>query len=350
MNKLKVKSPLGKTGLLVPPVIFGTSCLGNLYQALDDHTKLGIIREWFDWVDAPVVIDTAGKYGAGLALETIGRGLKELGIDRDDILISNKLGWIRTPLTTPEPTFEPGVWAGLKHDAVQTISYDGITECYQQGLELLDGYQTEIVSVHDPDEYLAASKDKSDRVKRIDDVLGAYHALNELKAAGEVKAVGIGAKDWHIIKEFTDRIDLDWVMLAISLTIMKHPPDIMDFITDLENREISVINSAIFHAGFLTGGDFFDYRKVQSSDPADQPLFKWRKKFYAICHNYDITPAEACVGFGMTPPSVVSISLNTSKPERIRDNVNLVQARIPEAFWKEMKSANLINQDYPFIP
>ncbi len=340
---------MGGTNLMVPPVIFGTSCLGNLYRAMDDQTKLRIIKEWFEWVDAPVVIDTAGKYGAGLALESIGRGLKEMGIDRSNILISNKLGWIRTPLTTPEPTFEPGVWVGIKYDAVQRISYDGIKECYHQGLELLDGYQTEIVSVHDPDEYLAASKDKSDRVKRIDDVLGAYHALNELKAAGQVKAVGIGAKDWYVIKEFTDRIDMDWVMLAISLTIMKHPPDIVDYAADMESRGISIINSAVFHAGFLTGGDFFDYRKVQQPNPSDQPLFEWRETFYTICRHHGITPAEACAGFALTPPSVVSISLNTSKPERIMDNVNLVQARIPEAFWKEMKSAGLIDKNYPFV-
>jgi D-threo-aldose 1-dehydrogenase len=350
MTKLKTKSQLGKTGLMVPPVIFGTSCLGNLYQALPDQTKLSIIKEWFEWVEAPVVIDTAGKYGAGLALETIGWGFKKLGMGRDDIIISNKLGWIRSPLTTPEPTFESGVWADLKNDAVQKISYEGIRQCYHQGLELLDGYPTHIVSVHDPDEYLAAAKDIPDRNKRIDDVLGAYQALNELKSAGEVKAVGIGAKDWHVIRELTEKIDLDWVMLAISLTIMQHPPDILDFIAGLENRGISVINSAVFHAGFLTGGNFFDYRKPDPSIPSDRVLFDWRDKFFSICRKHAVTPAEACVSFGLTPPSVISISLNTSKPERIRDNVNLVRAMIPEACWNEMKSTGLIDPDYPFVP
>ena len=47
---------------------------------------------------------------------------QELGVEPDKVLISNKLAWKRVPLTTPEPTFEPGVWVNLKNDAVQDIS------------------------------------------------------------------------------------------------------------------------------------------------------------------------------------------------------------------------------------
>ncbi len=34
---------IGKTGISIPPVIFGTSALGNLYSALSDETKTEII-------------------------------------------------------------------------------------------------------------------------------------------------------------------------------------------------------------------------------------------------------------------------------------------------------------------
>ena len=63
---------LGHTGLEIPRIIYGTSCLGNLYEALSEETKLAISREWFAHHAPPAVIDTAGKYGAGLALEMIG--------------------------------------------------------------------------------------------------------------------------------------------------------------------------------------------------------------------------------------------------------------------------------------
>ena len=102
--------PFGKTGLQIPRVVFGAGVLGNLFVAKDDQAKRELIREWFAQMPKPVAIDSDGKYGAGLSLEVLGRELAALGIEPQDVIISNKLAWRRVPLTTPEPTFEPGVW------------------------------------------------------------------------------------------------------------------------------------------------------------------------------------------------------------------------------------------------
>ena len=154
--------------------------MGNLYHELTAETKLEIMKKWFEVSESLPMIDTAGKYGAGLALEVIGKGLKKLGVDKDDIIISNKLGWYRIPLTTEEPTFEPGAWVNLKYDAVQKISYSEILECWEQGCELLGGYyKPQVVSVHDPDEYLFAATDATDRAKRLNDIVGAYKGVPE---------------------------------------------------------------------------------------------------------------------------------------------------------------------------
>ncbi len=349
MEKLNVKKQLGRTGIELPPVIFGTSCLGNLYQEISDDIKLDIIRQWFEYVETPVVIDTAGKYGAGLALEVIGNGLRKLGKQPEEIVISNKLGWFRTKLKTPEPLFEPGVWKNLRHDAVQKINYRGILECWEQGCELLGGhYKTGIVSVHDPDEYLARAGNRMDRSKRFADIIDAYNALFELKERGEVQAVGVGSKDWRTIRELTEQIQLDWVMLAVSFTIMNHPEELLDMIKTLNDNNVGIINSAVFHAGFLTGGNFFDYRKIDPHSDEDRRLFEWRDKFFSICSSFNIKPAEACVGFAMSPPGVISIALNTSKPERVKENVELVRAKIPAEFWTAMKEESLIDRNYSF--
>src|ERR1043165_3139000 len=210
--------PLGKTGLTVPPVIFGTSCLGNLYEVVADETKTAIVSEIIRRSPSPFVLDSAGKYGAGLALEVVGNSLRKLGVPASQVIISNKLGWYRVPLRGPEPTFERGVWAGIQHDAESRISYDGILKCYEQGNALLGGNCTaQLVSVHDPDEFLAAAKSPAERRRRFDDVLGAYRALFELKRGGQVTAVGIGSKDWRVIREIAQRVPLDLVMFACSL-------------------------------------------------------------------------------------------------------------------------------------
>ena len=350
MKKLSIKSPMGSTGVNIPPIIFGTSALGNLYKALPEDQKLSIISNWFRYIESPVVIDTAGKYGAGLALEVIGNGLRDLSIDPKDIIISNKLGWLRKELATTEPTFEPGVWVDLEYDAFQNISYDGILECYHQGIELLGGeYKTEILSVHDPDEYLSAAVDKADRSKRMEGILGAYKALEDLKQTGDASAIGVGSKDWRIIKLIAEEVSLDWVMLATEYTIMDHPQELIDFVSELQERNISVINSAVFHGGFLTGGDFYNYRKVDRNNVEDQKLFEWRDNFYKHCGDYNFLPADACIMFGISHPGICSIALNTSRPEVIEHNVELIQQEMNPDFWKDMKNDGLIENSYNFV-
>ena len=276
-----------KNSLNLPPLIFGTTVLGNIYQSLSEQRKYDILKAIFDLKKSqPMVLDSAGKYGAGLALEVIGRNLKKLRIEPDEVIISNKLGWFRTPLTTPEPTFEPGVWMGLQHDAVQKISYEGILECWQQGCQLLGGeYQPQMVSVHDPDEYLAKAESETERRKLFEDVRQAYQALEELKHEGKIQTVGVGAKDWTVIREIVAEVKLDWVMFAISFTILTHPRGLMDFMAELAKKQILIINSALFHGGFLTGGNYFDYRLLNPDDEKDRRLFEWRSNFFNLWSN-----------------------------------------------------------------
>ena len=333
--------------MIWPKVIFGTSGLGNLYEAIPFEQKREIVKACIQHAEKPVCFDSAGKYGAGLALEALGQALKELGVNQDEVLISNKLGWLRTSLNTPEPTFEPGVWRDLKHDAIQKISYDGILECYQQGNELLNGYKAQLVSVHDPDEYLANAKDAADRKARYLDILEAYRALSELKASGEVKSIGVGSKDWHIIKQITSEVKLDWVMIANSMTVHSHPKALLEYMQSLEAQGIAIINSAVFNGGFLVGSAYYNY---QLKDPvADKGLFEWRENFDRLCAEYRIRPVEACVAFGKSAPGVKSIALNTTKPEKVALNVALASQNIPAGFWAAMKNNGLVASSYTYL-
>ena len=332
-----------KEKITLPPVVYGTSCLGNLYEALPYETKLAIVKECV--ANAPsniVTFDTAGKYGAGLALEMLGTCLAELNVPKEKVVISNKLGWIRTTLVGDEPTFEKGVWKDLKNDAVQKISYDGILECYHQGNELLGNYEAQMVSVHDPDEYLESATDASDKEKRYHDILEAYRALKDLKNEGKVNSVGIGSKDWKVIERISRDVDLDWVMIANSLTLYSHPKELFDFIGLLHQKGIEVINSAVFNGGFLIGSDYYNYKLVEKTTEEGKALYNWRDRFYAICESYGVKPAEACFNYGFKIPGVVAVALNTTKPEKIKLNVDMATKEIPQAFWDAIEKEGLI--------
>lgn len=340
----------GKTGIQVPKIIYGTSYLGNLYKELSIDEKLALMREWFNVSDGLVAIDSAGKYGAGLALETIGQGLDRLNIDPKQVIISNKLGWYRVPLETSEPTFEPGAWVNLKYDAVQKISYNGILQCWEQGCELLGPkYKAELVSVHDPDEYLMAALDEQDKSKRLKDIKAAYKALFELKEKGEVKAVGIGSKDWLTIQMLYNDVKFDWVMIANKFTLYHHPKTIVEFMQKLNDDGVGIINSALFNAGFLTGGDYFDYRLIKRDEPENRHLFDWRDKFHRICADFKISPGDACLKFGISAPQIAAVALNPSKVSRMKHNVEVLNTEYPVEFWNALKKENVIDTEYPYL-
>jgi D-threo-aldose 1-dehydrogenase len=342
--------PIGTTGIRLPQIIFGTSALGNLYTALDDETKTSIVKECMNHVSSPVVFDSAGKYGAGLALQKLGEVLGNIGATPDNVIISNKLGWLRTPLLTSEPAFEKGVWIDIKHDARQNISYEGILECWEQGNSLLGGkFRPQLVSVHDPDEYLAIAGDEKEFKNRLRNIKEAYRALSELKKTGEVKAIGVGAKNWRTIQLISGETDLDWVMIANSMTIYRHPKELLDFMGSLHSQGIAIINSAVFHAGFLTGGCFFDYVPIKPDSAENKGKFCWRQDFIEVCKRHDVNPSDACIYFAKTPPGVISISLNTSNPDRVRENVKSVECSIPDSFWKEMQRKGLVDKNYPHL-
>lgn len=293
-----------------------------------------------------MIFDSAGKYGAGLALESLGKCLALLNIDRESVTISNKLGWLRTELTAPEPTFELGVWKDIHHDAMQHISYQGIMDCFEQGNELLNGYAPGLVSVHDPDEYLARAATAEQENELYADILEAYRALADLKKQGEVKAIGVGAKNWKVIERIAADVKLDWVMIANSMTIKSHPVDLFQFMRKLESERVRIINSAVFHSGFLIGGAFYDYRFLDPADSQNESYFNWRSSFFETCHRYDVKPAHVCIQFALQAPGVTSIALNTTNPHRIHENVIMVQQPVPDEIWYDLISKGLVNQYY----
>jgi D-threo-aldose 1-dehydrogenase len=327
--------------LELPRLLFGSSALGNLYTELDESTKRSLVAGWIAAMPAPVCIDSAGKYGAGLALEEIGRALRALEVSRRDVVISNKLGWKRVPLVGSEPTFEPGVWKNLAFDARQAIGYDEILECWEQGNELLgDGYEADLLSVHDPDEYLASASSERERSERWRNIIDAYRALIDLKRDGKARAIGIGSKEWRVIRDVAAAVELDWVMFAGSLTIYTHPAELRAFVGDLARSGVFVINSAVFNAGFLVGGSYFDYRPVTRAERPE--LFTWRERFFGTCSRHGVVPADACVEFALASAGVSSVAMNTTRPERIADNVRSLESKAPDRFWDELRDRALI--------
>jgi D-threo-aldose 1-dehydrogenase len=327
------------------PIIFGTSSLGNLYEELPFHQKLAIVKACVESSNGGITFfDSAGKYGAGLSLEILGACLETLQVPPEKVLISNKLGWYSIPILGEVQQFEPGVWVNLTNDAEQRISYAGILECFEQGNEFLGNYRAQMVSIHDPDDFIDAAINNDEKAHRYLLVLEAFKALKELKEKGIVQSVGVGAKNWKIIQKIAQDVDLDWIMVANSLTIHSHDQELIAFVANMALKNIQVFNAAIFNGGFLTGGDYYNYALVDPKTEKGASLFQWRDAFFALCNKFNILPAEACYYFSSRIKGVKAIALNTYLPEQVKSNTEMITKIIPDTFWLALVEQKLADK------
>jgi len=136
------------------------------------------------------------------------------------------------------------------------------------------------------------------------------------------------------------------VMIANSMTIKNHPRELLDFIEEMESKGVHVINSAVFHSGFLVGSDYFDYQLIKPGTPKADALFKWRDEFFEVCSQFGVKPAEACVQFALNVPGVKSIALNTTEVKRVKENLEMASVELPVEFWETMQSKGLIEVNF----
>jgi D-threo-aldose 1-dehydrogenase len=80
---------------------------------------------------------------------------------------------------------------------------------------------------------------------------------------------------------------------------------------------------------------------VEAGKPGQNELLQWRKDFFALCAEYGIDPAHACIQFGVNAPGVHSIALSTSRPAKVKVNIDMATTAIPNDFWAALKNSGL---------
>ena len=225
---------------------------------------------------------------------------------------------------------------------MQDISYDGIMRCHAESKELLGGFPIDLVSVHDPDEYLAHAESQrggdgqnSAFSAALREIKDAYRALFELKARGEVESVGVGSKDWRAIEMlWREGVRFDWAMFACQPTLLVHPPELISFVNELKVAGVTLIDSAVFNGGFLIGSDMLDYRKADPEKDAE--AFAFRERYLDLCRHYGLDPAAPAVQYAYRL-GFDSVALNTSSPKRILQNASYASVPVPDGFWREIE-------------
>jgi D-threo-aldose 1-dehydrogenase len=171
-----------------------------------------------------------------------------------------------------------------------------------------------------------------------------------LKSQYELAAVGIALRDWRLGQTILDAAQVDFIKLLNGPTVLRHPPEMLQWFADLTVRRIPVITAGVFHGGFLAGGPTFDGRTVNPDSPADESLLTWRKAFTSLCHGHGVRPAHACIQFALGRQNAAAVSLSTSHADRVAEDFYAATTPVPNGLWESMKEEGLLAHDYGDTP
>src|SRR3984893_1623677 len=170
------------------------------------------------WEAGVRYVDTAPFYGVGQAERAVGDATRDH--PRGEWVLSTKVG----RLLKPNPT---GVHADGRHhplpfDPVYDYSYDGIMRSVEDSLQRLGLARIDILYVHDIGALQHGREAHPGLMRALRD--GGYRALEKLRAAGTVRAIGIGVNEREVLLEALEWGEWDAFLLAGRYTLLEQAP------------------------------------------------------------------------------------------------------------------------------
>jgi D-threo-aldose 1-dehydrogenase len=319
---------VGKHGLEVSQLGFGTAPFG------DASAGDGAVQAAFDAAHAAGLryFDTAPLYGLGLAEHRLGACLRTVA--REQKIVSTKVGRLLKPSRA-----RPGS-AAKDHtrpfDFVYDYSYGATMRSLEDSLRRLDRSHVEIVLIHDVNRRWQGDHLEQRYREAMD---GAYRALDDLRRAGTIGAIGVGVNDWEILLRFAADGDFDCFMLAGRYTLLDHTA-IDRFMPECVRRGIAVLMAAPYNSGILATGAAPGATFFYTAAPPE--IVERTRRIERICQRHDVALPAAALQFPLAHPAVASVVTGMRNADEVAQNLVHCRRPIPRAFWQELKHEALI--------
>jgi D-threo-aldose 1-dehydrogenase len=306
---------LGGSPVFVTELAFGGAAIGNLFAPVrDDDAQAAVDAAWDGGIRT---FDTAPHYGLGLSERRLGDALRHR--PRADYAISTKVGRLLEPAdAAPSGDRDTeGFAVPARHVRRWDFSADGVRRSLESSLGRLGLDRVDIALIHDPD-------DHGEQAFR-----EAYPALEQLRAQGAVRAIGVGMNQTAMLTRFVTDTDIDVVLVAGRYTLLdRSAADAL--LPAALRRGISVIAGGVFNSGVLASpvpGSTYDYQA------APDELIGRARRLERDCAGFGVPLRAAAARFPLTHPAVASVLIGARNGAEISDAIRLRALDIPAALW-----------------
>lgn len=332
------KREIGGTGLKVTVLGFGGGPLGDMFEKIPEERARDTVETAYE--SGIRVFDTSPYYGHGLSEHRFGHVLRSK--PRSDFVLSSKIGRVLTA-AAPEMIDRGPFVGGLNFSAAFDYSYDACMRSLEDSYQRLGLDHIDVVFIHDADVWTHGSQDAFE-LRYKEAMNGAYRALDELRSAGVVKAIGAGINEVDVCTRFARDGNFDCFLLAGRYTLLEQ--DGLDELFPLaEKKNFSFYLGGPYNSGILATGAVpgAKYNYV----PAPQEIVDRVSRIEAVCKRHNVPLAAAAIQFPLGHPRVASIIPGGVNPREVAANSELMLTPIPGALWDELKAENLLVKDAP---
>ncbi len=330
--------PLGRSDVRLSRLGFGAAPIGNLYRACPEAEALGAVEAARSAGIA--YFDTAPHYGFGLSERRLGQGLA----GADQAVVSTKVG---RRLEAIDPMDAAGTRHGFADapalEPVFDYSYDGVMRSFEASLERLGRGSVDILWAHDLGKVTHGHEDS----KRWQEFMsGGYRAMAELREAGVVKAIGLGANEWQVCARALSEGEFDGFLLAGRYTLLEQGA-LDEFLPLCARRGASVVLGGPFNSGILATGVKGPGPHHYNYEPAPAEVIERVGRIERICAEHRVPMAAAALQFPAAHPQVGTVLAGLASAAEVTRAVELMNWPLPAALWETLREADLIHPDAP---
>jgi D-threo-aldose 1-dehydrogenase len=331
---------IGKTGLKVTELGFGTAPLGNLFRPLPDsvaqNTLAAAEEAGFGYYD------TAPFYGFGLSERRLGDALRA----RKDVVLSTKVGRLLKPMPGPvDPTVaRHGYATPMPFEPVFDYSYDAVMRSYEESLQRLGLSRIDILYIHD----IGRLTHGDANAARMDELTkgGGLKALEELRASKAISGFGMGVNEVAACLEVMDHTRLDVILLAGRYTLLEQT-SLDELFPRCEAAGTAIVIGGPYNSGILAVGTKTSATLYYNYEPAPASIVEKVRKIEAVCGRHNVPLAAAALQFPLAHKLVASVIPGLDSPERVAQTIALYGHKIPASLWQELRQEKLIRADAP---
>jgi D-threo-aldose 1-dehydrogenase len=323
------KRQVGRSGLMIDTLGLGGAPLGGNFVDLEYDQAAKLIQAA---KNAGIgYFDTAPWYGFGRSERVMGDLLRDT-----DYVLSDKVGRLLKPGAVENP-MDYGMIDPLPFHVVYDYSYDGIMRAYEDNLQRLGLARIDILLAHD----IGTFQHGEENIRHFKDLAeGGYRAMDELRKAGQVSAIGLGVNENQVCMDALGIGDWDVFLLAGRYTLLEQTP-LDTLFPACRTAGTTIICGGPFNSGILAGRDAWNY----ASAPPE--VVERVRALGAVADDFSVPLAAAALQFPLANDVVTSVIPGPRDKHELKQILDWFDMPIPGDFWSTLKAKGLMEQAAP---